>query len=149
MAYRVQDSDYLHLLEYFEERADSIKEAMFNSVTWAVGFAAAILGFIFTNLVAFDLPQPSFKSLTGVLGASVVGFFVCVYAAVLVLESRRHILVNWDRAKLCREQVHGLDRIWLVSRNGPWLMVWTQIGIVIFVFAIGFAALFAWALSRT
>ena len=57
--------------------------------------------------------------------------------------------MNWDRAKLCREQVHGLDRIWLVSRNGPWLMVWTQIGIVIFVFAIGFAALFEWALSRT
>jgi hypothetical protein len=142
MAYQVRDNDYLHLLEYFEERADSIKEAMFNSVTWAVGFAAAILGFIFTNLMAFD-PQPSFKSLTGVLGASVV------YAAVLVLESRRHILVNWDRAKLCREQVRGLDRIWLVSRNGPWLMVWTQIGIVIFVFAIGFAALFAWALSRT
>ena len=53
MAYRVQDSDYLHLLEYFEERADSIKEAMFNSVTWAVGFAAAILGFIFTNPSGF------------------------------------------------------------------------------------------------
>jgi hypothetical protein len=25
MAYQVQDNDYLHLLEYFEERADSIK----------------------------------------------------------------------------------------------------------------------------
>ena len=125
MAYRVQDSDYLHLLEYFEERADSIKEAMFNSVTWAVGFAAAILGFIFTNLVAFVFHNRHSRARTGVLGASVVGFFVCVYAAVLVLELRRHILVNWDRAKLCREQVHGLDRIWLVSRNGPWLMVWT------------------------
>ena len=149
MAYRVQDSDYLRygVLRRTRGQYQGGDVQQCDMGCWLCGGDPRLS---FHEPSGFrSSHNRAFKSLTGVLGASVVGFFVCVYAAVLVLESRRHILVNWDRAKLCREQVHGLDRIWLVSRNGPWLMVSTQIGIVIFVFAIGFAALFAWALSRT
>jgi len=39
---------------YFEDRAASIKGAMFKTLTWTIGFAAALLGFIFAKLSDFD-----------------------------------------------------------------------------------------------
>ena len=38
--------EYLELWKYVEDRASNVKEAMFNSVTWSIGFAAATLAFI-------------------------------------------------------------------------------------------------------
>ena len=44
--------DYLKLWMYFEDRADKVKEAMFKTITWTIGYAAALQGFIFLTLSA-------------------------------------------------------------------------------------------------
>ena len=49
MAHNLEGDDYLDLWKYFEDRADNVKEAMFTSVTLALGFSAAVFGFIFST----------------------------------------------------------------------------------------------------
>jgi hypothetical protein len=42
MPFELKDEDYLKLWMYFEDRADKIKEAMFKTLTWTIGFGARI-----------------------------------------------------------------------------------------------------------
>ena len=147
MTRKIEDDDYLDLWKYFEDRADNVKEAMFTSVTWVIGFAAAVFGFIFAALVNFEGGAVTLKSPRGALGASIIGLVLCVYALLLVREAKGHILANWDRAKRCKVEVEGLETILGPERAKGWLgiQVWTQILIVVAVFAAGFSGVFVWA----
>ncbi len=54
MEYKLNDDDYLNLWKYFQDKATSIIGAMFNTITRILGFAAVILGFMFTNLAKYE-----------------------------------------------------------------------------------------------
>ena len=138
---KLEDDNYLDLWKYFQDRADNVKEAMFNSVTWVIGFAAAILAFIFATLVDFNVEALRFKHALSVLGASFIGIVLCGYSAVLVLESKQHIKANWKRAKRCEKEVEGLKQLWDVCGKA-WLEVWTRIFLVVGFFAAVFLVLF-------
>jgi hypothetical protein len=155
--YTITDRDHLDLWKYFQDRADNVKEAMFHSVTWSIGFAAAVFGFIITTRL--DLSKWRFTAPESVAGASFLGFLLCVYSLILVEESRKHILSNWDRAKCCKSQIIGLDAILdcvppesksperKSSDENPMRYVWNQVFCVIDVFTVLFVVLFIWALK--
>ena len=50
----MEPKEHLELWKYFNDRASSVKGAMFNTITWIIGFAAGILAFVFYNLAEFD-----------------------------------------------------------------------------------------------
>ena len=149
MPHKIDDDDYLDLWKYFQDRADNVKEAMFNSVTWTVGLAAAILGFIFARFVKYsgtatlELNEPWFT-----LVASLVGLVICVYAGILIVESKRHIEDNWERSKNCKEHVDGLDELLNVNRNVPRLQVWTRIALVVAFFVATFVVVLVCAICE-
>jgi hypothetical protein len=156
MAHNLEGDDYLDLWKYFEDRADNVKGAMFTSVTWALGFSAAIFGFIFSTLLdlkemtLFDLKP---KSPEAVFLASVVGYLLCLYSVIMVRESRKHILRNWERAERCKRNVYGMTHIVPDLDKDPtaesWLnLVWNRVLVIIFAFTAGFCALVALALAK-
>ncbi len=171
MAYQLGDDDYLDLWKYFEERADRVKEAMFSTVTWAIGFAAAILGFIVAKLIDFESAWFKLRHAGLVLGASAAGIALCVYCWILVGESKKHMIRNWNRAKRCMKQVVGLQGIIAavsdveergqeedhesdrqkqkaVKEENKDAKVWNQVLAIVAFFALTFVALFLWAAVR-
>jgi hypothetical protein len=148
MPYKLQDDDYLELWKHFQGRADDVKEAMFNSVTWSVGFSAAILGYIISTQV--NLANLSIGAPKAVLGASVIGLLLCLYSWILVHESRKHIRRNWDYADTCKHQVEGLDAILKIEpekQPRAWYSlahVWNQVLCIVGAFALFFVALIVW-----
>jgi hypothetical protein len=153
MSYKIEDDDYLDLWKYFQERADNVKEAMFNSVTWSVGFVAAILGFIMTTQV--NVADLSVAAPKAVIGVSLIGLLLCVYSWIVVLESKKHIRRNWHYADACKLQVEGLDSILRTAgpgnqprdSSGPLGHVWNQVLCVVGVFALFFVALIVWSIA--
>jgi hypothetical protein len=140
VSYKLQDADYLDLWKYFEDRADSVKEAMFNSVTWAVGFAAAVMSLAATTLIDFGGSALHLKHPILVLAAAIVGLILCAYALILISESAGHIRRNWARAQRCKDNVEGLNS--LFEAQGPrTLQVWRQIVIVVGLFITGFTGI--------
>ena len=82
MPYLLQDEDYLKLWMYFQSRADDVKEAMFKTLTWTVGFAAALIGFIFVNLTNDDASKATVSLSSVVVIASAAGLIICLYSYV-------------------------------------------------------------------
>jgi hypothetical protein len=152
MKYELVDRDYLDLWMYFEEQAGNVKEAMFNSVTWVIGFAAAVFGFILTVLVEFGSTNLSLKQPWAVVGASGVGVLLCAYSLILLNESKKHILRNWGRAESCKSHVGSLQAIWEVSRvdtKRRWRpQVWHHIMMVVLAFVSGFFITLIWAICE-
>src|SRR5215204_3127807 len=77
---KLQDTDHLKLWMFYQERADKIKEAMFKTVTWTTGFAAALLGFIFVSFLNFD-GEKRFWAMTI---PAVTGVVICVYSIIAI-----------------------------------------------------------------
>lgn len=107
----LERDDYLDLWKYFESRADQLKEDMFKTLTWVIGFAAAVLGFIVNEFVDLDPAKPliNHKGLAAIF--CLVGLALCIYAAFLLSEFAEHIKRNWERAKRCKGEVKGLSYI--------------------------------------
>ena len=146
MSYELQKEDYLKLWLYFSDRADKTQETMFSTVTWTIGFAAALLGFIFFNLVEFDSTKAKLplSMLVGVSAAA--GIVICLYSCFIIFESARHIERNWDRAKRCATKVENLEQIILTATRKTGAMnSWNQLLIIVALFAIAFIAVLGWA----
>src|SRR5262245_42045866 len=163
MTRKLEESDYLELWMFFQGQADAVKEAMFSSVTWVVGFSAALLGFIFTSVVDVHLKLLADPPI--VIGVSAIGLALSLYSALLIRESRKHIVRNWRRARYCEEKIVGLfdliqkgedksldaarsehaqqcrwyHRLW----NRTFGKVWWQIGFVVGVLGLIFAIVLA------
>jgi hypothetical protein len=152
MCYKLGDDDYLDLWEYFQSRADDVKEAMFTSVTWSIGFSTAILGYIIYTLVNpiyFKVFSPRALVVT-----SIIGFLLCIYTYILVHESRKHIRRNWEHANDCRRRIEGLDALLKIEKPEqelrPWYSlsyVWNQVLCINGAFALIFLGLIVWALA--
>jgi hypothetical protein len=138
--------EYFDLYKFFESRADTIKASMFESVTWVVGFAAAVLGFVVATFVDFSTDPVSVKHPMAAIISSCGGVILCVYALFLLYDAANHILRNWDRANTCAARVKGLPDLTLASEGrGGKLKVWHRMGFVVVLFLIAhLAAIVFW-----
>lgn len=149
MKYKLKDEDYLNLWMYFQDKAVSVKGAMFNTITWIIGFAAALLGFIFSNLMNFDSSKAEISLSTFVMLASGSGLVICLYAFLALSESAKHIKKNWNYADQCLNSIDGLSNI--ISPNegknnkDKIMKIWNQLRIVVLFFTAAFIVVFTYA----
>lgn len=146
--------DYLDLWKYFQGRADDLKAHMFESVTWIIGFAAAVLGFTFEKFADLSGDALTLEQKWLAVGFCGVGLLLCGYAGLVLAEHARHIQRNWARSKKCMEHLIGLPEV--IKGDPPIgdtfgskkLDVWWQVGIVVILFALGFVATLIFILTR-
>ena len=147
MPSKLTEEDRLRLWMYFQDRADKSKEAMFQSLTWIVGFAAALLGFIFVILTGYDAARAELPLSVVVSLAAAAGLVICLYAWFMLSESAKHIEGNWDRAGLCSKNLEGLATLIHAERGKTKPMkIWNQLRIIVLLFGIAFAAIIVWRL---
>jgi hypothetical protein len=146
VSYKLKDEDYLKLWMYFQDRADNVKEAMFKTLTWTVGFAAALLGFIFVNLTSYDKLKATVALSGLVFVAAAAGLVICLYSWFMLSESGKHIQANWERADRCGLHVEDLGRIIHgdFEKNRKTMKIWNQLRIIVALFAIAFSAILVW-----
>ena len=77
MEYKLKYQDYLELWKYFQDKAISIKGTMFNTITWIIGFAAALLGSLFSQLTNFESSNAKISLSTLMFLVSIVGLVIC------------------------------------------------------------------------
>lgn len=155
MKYKVDDEDYLKLWIYFQDKATSVKGAMFNTITWIVGFTAALLGFIFASLANYDASKAIIELPTLMKLAAGAGIALCVYAFLALHESAKHIRNNWIYADHCLTNIEGLSSI--VSSNGLEInkknnlgkqklwTVWNQLRLLVTLFMLAFIGIIIWS----
>ena len=54
----------LDLWKFFEDRGSKLKESLFNTVSWVLGFSAAVLGARFILYIGLDSAEDAAKALT-------------------------------------------------------------------------------------
>ena len=147
MSRKINDDDYLELWKYFQDKAISVKGAMFNTVTWIIGFAAALLGFIFAKISDFDPFNSEIPLPLLMIMLSIAGIVICVYAFFAIGESAKHIRKNWNRADRCMEKIEGIDEIVTEgSEHNKYIEIWNQLRIVVTIFLVSFIAILEWGL---
>lgn len=148
MEYKLKGDDYLDLWKYFQDKATSVKGAMFNTITWIIGFAAALLAFIFANLTDYDSSKAAISLSMLVILASIAGLVICLYAFFALGESAKHINNNWDNADRCFHNIAGLREIVFPEgeeKKESVVKIWNQLRIVVFLFSAAFVGILVWA----
>ena len=110
MSDNTEENNYLSLWKYFQDKATSVKGAMFTTITWVLGFAAALLAFMFSNLAEYSSDALLDIELIALL-VSLAGLFLCGYALYAIGESAKHIRNNWTYADKCMENLPELKII--------------------------------------
>jgi hypothetical protein len=85
---------------------------MFSVVTWIIGFAAAVLGFIVKEFLDFQTNALVILYPLPLIVLSLVGMCIVVYADILIRDFGEHINRNFDRADRSREGDRTVDEIW-------------------------------------
>jgi len=145
MEYKLKDEDYLELWKYFEDKATSVKGAMFNTITWVIGFAAALLGFIFAKITDFDTSKALIPLPLLMILLSIAGLVICLYAFFALGESAKHIDKNWTSAKRCMKEIEGLGKL-IISKESKIMRIWNQLRIVVLLFLASFATILIWGI---
>jgi len=104
--------DYVDLWKYFESRGADVKNTMFSVVTWIIGFAAAVLGFLVKEFIGFQADALVILYPLPLIVVSLVGMCIVVYADILIRDFGEHINRNFDRADRAREGDRTVDEIW-------------------------------------
>jgi len=152
MSYQLLNEDYLKLWMYFQDRADNIKEAMFKTITWTIGFTAAIIGFIFYNLTNFERSKASIKLPVLIILSSIAGVVICLYSLFIIFESKKHISSNWGRANRCRKRIKDFNDIYISTlkkkkaKKKKIMNICNQLGIIVVLFVISFLTILIWQL---
>jgi len=143
------EKDYLSLWKYFQDRATSVKGAMFTTVTWVLGFAAALSAFMFSNLA--DYSSNALLSIEKIaLLVSFAGLSLCVYAYYAISESAKHIRNNWTYADRCLKKVSGLKDIVNPNENNEndWrdkylkgVPICKRLAIIVYLFSLVFVGI--------
>ena len=145
MEYKLQNDDYVDLWKYFDEKATSVKGAMFNTTTWVIGFASALLCFIFVNLAKFESTKAVVSLSTLITVVSIAGLAICLYAFFALGESAKHIRNNWEYANHCKSQIEGMEEIFKAGGNNKVGKIWNQLRIIVAIFTIAFISLLVYA----
>jgi len=110
---------HVELWKYFESRGASVKDTMFNVVTWIVGFAAVILGFIIKETISLETDSLVVSKPFTLFVLSAAGMLVVVYARVLIGDFGDHINRNFDRADRARDKSKSLLEILDIDQVDP------------------------------
>ena len=149
MECKLKEENYLELWKYFEDKATSVKGAMFNTITWVIGFAAALLGFIFAKITDFDSSNSKIPLPLLMILLSIAGLLICLYAFFALGESAKHINRNWTRANRCKDKIEGLNEL-IISReledSTTAMKIWNQLRIVVSLFLASFVAILIWGI---
>jgi len=103
-----EDIDHVELWKYFESRGSNVKDTMFKVITWVVGFAAVILGFMLKETITLETDSLGVSKPSTLLVLSCVGFVVILYANILIRDFADHINRNFDRADRARDKTKSL-----------------------------------------
>jgi hypothetical protein len=114
----LQDDVHLKLYTYFQNRADAVKEAMFKTLTWTIGFAAALLALIFASLAKYDAAEATVPLILLVFVLAGAGVVICRYATRMLEESGEHIQSNWDLATKFKRHNAQLANMIAEGRSG-------------------------------
>ena len=145
----IDKKNYLSLWKYFQDRATSVKGAMFTTVTWVLGFAAALSAFMFSNLAEFS--SDAVLSIEKIaLLVSFAGLSLCVYAYYAISESAKHIRNNWTYADKCMTKVSWLKDIVNPNENNEndWenkylkgVPICKRLAIIVYLFSLVFVGI--------
>ncbi|GJQ57270.1 MAG: hypothetical protein D8M57_19410 [Candidatus Scalindua sp. AMX11] len=149
MEYKLKNEDYLNLWKYFQDKAISVKGAMFNTITWIIGFAAALIGFIFAKISDYDPLKAKISLPLFMIPLSIAGIVICIYAFFAQGESAKNIRKNLDSSDRCMVEIKGLDKIVAKeTENQPkFVQIWNQLRIVVSIFLTSFIAILVWGLK--
>jgi hypothetical protein len=122
---------------------------MFKTLTWTIGFASALLAFVFVNLTNYDAMKAKVALTTVVIAAAAAGLVICLYSWFMLSESGKHIQANWDRADRCAKQVKDLERIihGAKRRTPKTMKIWNQLRIIVVLFAVAFVVVLGWKIT--
>ena len=94
-----KDDGRFKMWEYFSGHAAEVKERLWSTGTWLIGLQLGLLVYIMSQGFAtfgdfwLKIEKPH---LTGF--ASAIGFFLCLYSALVIYDQVKHIHDNWNRA---------------------------------------------------
>ncbi|MHC4560556.1 MAG: hypothetical protein ACYS80_25020 [Planctomycetota bacterium] len=144
----MNQEEYIDLWKYFQDRAISVKGAMFNTITWIIGFAAALLGFIFAKISDFNCTGAKISLPCLMILLSIAGIVICIYAFIALYESAKQIRKHWNRADNCWKKIEGINEI--VDKrevNGEiGIQIWNQLRILVGIFIVAFVAILIWGI---
>jgi hypothetical protein len=143
--YHLDGHDYVDLWRYYEDRADHLKQSMFTTITWILGFASLLLGFLAERLgKSTSVPRADSWNLLVLAGVAVSGLILCGYCVILLREHAEHIQRNWDRATAFKRHIGRLEEVLSSVPPGPRRSsrpVWTQVGFVVHAFGLAFVVI--------
>lgn len=150
---QVRPEEIVHLWEYFEDRADMLKDRLWTMATWLFGLNSTILGFIFgMPLIAFDSAVSAVGAPTFVLALALVGCVLCLYAFVLIHDYGKHIQRNWDRANrlsaelpLVKFALGGKAKEQQIANLPP---IAKHLGVFALIYLLAFFSIAAFAIQR-
>jgi hypothetical protein len=142
----MQNTEYIDLWKYYQDKAISVKGAMFNTITWIIGFAAALLGFIFAKISNFDCTKAIISLPCLIVLLSIAGIVICLYAFMALGESAKQIRKHWKRADNCWEKIEGIKKIVdkREENEETGIQIWNQLRLLVGVFIIAFIAILTW-----
>lgn len=103
--------DHVDLWKFFANQAFEIKQAMFGAITWIVGFAAAICGFIANTCLGFEQGKIVIAQPLALLLLSTVGIFLVFYADIVLRDYGRYMQKHFDRSDRAQTGRMALDEI--------------------------------------
>jgi hypothetical protein len=145
--YALKDGDYLKLWMYFQDKSISVKGAMFNTFTWLIGFAAALLAFIFANLTDYVSTKAVVSLTVLVNGVSTAGLVICLYAFVALYESNKRINDYWEYANNCSNKIAGLTDIVPLNELEKKPAFVCQLAGVVTLFFVAFIFIIVWVVK--
>jgi hypothetical protein len=152
MKYRIKDKDYLELWKYFQDKASSVKGAMFNTITWLIGFQAGLLGFILSKQSNFNPCYSSISLSLLTFSLSFAGIILFIFSLISIHESKKHIKNNWESADKCLWRIENLDLIVKHDRKKTFFFdtfhIWNQLLFVQFIFGLAFLCIMVWQLIK-
>lgn len=112
---KVDEENFLELWQYFQDRADKLKERQWTVGTWILTLLSGLIAFsLDENTLIFSFSQTGIivsKPLPAlVLG--IVGILICLYGWVVVFNYGTHIQRNWDRADRVKDKIIGFEFFW-------------------------------------
>lgn len=145
---KLTEQNYLDLWKYFDQKASEIKGAMFTTTTWIIGFAAALLGFLFAKLMDHN-PVVALIPISLLMKlVSYSGMVLCIYAFFAIHESAKHIKSNWRYADNCKGMMDTKFFNFIIpkkSKNNA-LQIWDRLYIIVGIFLTSFFIIFLWSI---
>ncbi|MDH3889961.1 MAG: hypothetical protein OEV49_02665 [candidate division Zixibacteria bacterium] len=138
--------EYVELWKFFRDKSISVKGAMFNTISWILSIAVAILGFIVASVADGQPKNPDIDLSLLMKTGSVAGMMICAYAFIALEESAKWIRKHLRCAEKCLSKSDRLKDIVGTDHNKDKSVgtVWLLRGLVITIFGV-FVVGFGWS----